>query len=117
MSDILDRIARYKRDEVASRKAIHSLADLEARAREVSQPRGFRAALERAHRLAQRQQGLAQLAAPLARTSCASCKAAARAAERRGARRGVRRARSLLRRPPLPLPLRQAPRQPPPRRP
>jgi indole-3-glycerol phosphate synthase len=49
MSDILTRIARYKRQEVADRKAIHSLPDLEARAREASAPRGFRAALERAH--------------------------------------------------------------------
>ena len=49
MSDILTRIAAYKRDEVAARKAIHSLAEMEARAREASDPRGFRAALERAH--------------------------------------------------------------------
>jgi indole-3-glycerol phosphate synthase len=49
MSDILTRIAAYKREEVAERKLAHSLADLEAAAREVSGPRGFRAALERAH--------------------------------------------------------------------
>jgi indole-3-glycerol phosphate synthase len=49
MSDILTRIARYKRDEVAARRAIHSQADIEAKAREASAPRGFRAALERAH--------------------------------------------------------------------
>ncbi len=50
MSDILTRIADYKRDEVAARKQIHSVAELEARAKtEVSAPRGFRAALERAH--------------------------------------------------------------------
>ena len=49
MSDILDRIAAYKREEVASRKAARPLASVEAAAREASAPRGFRAALERAH--------------------------------------------------------------------
>ena len=49
MSDILTRIAAYKREEVAARKAVHDLAAMEARAREASAPRGFRAALERAH--------------------------------------------------------------------
>jgi indole-3-glycerol phosphate synthase len=49
MSDILDRIAAYKREEVAARKAVRPLASVEAAAREASQPRGFRAALERAH--------------------------------------------------------------------
>jgi indole-3-glycerol phosphate synthase len=49
MSDILERIAAYKRDEVASRKAARPLASVEAAAREASAPRGFRAALERAH--------------------------------------------------------------------
>src|ERR1700712_1763320 len=49
MSDILARIAAYKRDEVASRKAARPLASIEAAAREASAPRGFRAALERAH--------------------------------------------------------------------
>jgi indole-3-glycerol phosphate synthase len=49
MSDILSRIADYKREEVASRKAGRSLADLDAAARASSEPRGFRAALERAH--------------------------------------------------------------------
>jgi indole-3-glycerol phosphate synthase len=49
MSDILTRIAAYKREEVASRRGVHSLADLEARIRDVSEPRGFRAALARAH--------------------------------------------------------------------
>jgi indole-3-glycerol phosphate synthase len=49
MSDILDRIAAYKREDVANRKAVRPLADLEADAREVSAPRGFRAALARAH--------------------------------------------------------------------
>ena len=49
MSDILERIAAYKRDEVASRKAARPLASIEAAAREASEPRGFRAALERAH--------------------------------------------------------------------
>ena len=49
MSDILTRIAAYKRDEVATRKLARSLADLEAEIQTVSEPRGFRAALERAH--------------------------------------------------------------------
>jgi indole-3-glycerol phosphate synthase len=49
MSDILDRIAAYKREDVASRKAARPLVEVEAAAREVSEPRGFRAALERAH--------------------------------------------------------------------
>ncbi|THD59776.1 indole-3-glycerol phosphate synthase TrpC [Phenylobacterium sp.] len=49
MSDILERIAAYKREEVAERKAFRDRAEIEAAARAVSQPRGFRAALERAH--------------------------------------------------------------------
>ena len=49
MSDILDKIATYKRAEVAERKALRTLADLEAAAQAASAPRGFRAALERAH--------------------------------------------------------------------
>ncbi|HEX5262186.1 MAG TPA: indole-3-glycerol phosphate synthase TrpC [Phenylobacterium sp.] len=49
MSDILDRIAAYKREEVAARKAARPLAAVEAAARAASAPRGFRAALERAH--------------------------------------------------------------------
>ena len=50
MSDILDQIAAYKREEVTARKALPSAAGLEAAARAASPPRGFRAALERAHR-------------------------------------------------------------------
>jgi indole-3-glycerol phosphate synthase len=49
MSDILDRIAAYKREDVASRKVHRPYAELEAATQEVSAPRGFRAALERAH--------------------------------------------------------------------
>jgi indole-3-glycerol phosphate synthase len=49
MSDILAKIAAYKRDEVAARKAARTAAEVEAAARAASPPRGFRAALERAH--------------------------------------------------------------------
>jgi indole-3-glycerol phosphate synthase len=49
MSDILDRIAAYKREEVATRQAARPLAEVEAAARLAASPRGFRAALERAH--------------------------------------------------------------------
>lgn len=49
MSDILAKIAAYKRDEVATRKAARSVEQVEAAARAASAPRGFRAALERAH--------------------------------------------------------------------
>ncbi|WP_332768071.1 indole-3-glycerol phosphate synthase TrpC [Phenylobacterium sp.] len=49
MSDILDKIAAYKRDEVADRKGRRSVAELEAAAKAASPPRGFRAALERHH--------------------------------------------------------------------
>ena len=46
MSDILDRIAAYKREDVAARKAARSQDAIEAAARDASPPRGFRAALE-----------------------------------------------------------------------
>jgi indole-3-glycerol phosphate synthase len=49
MSDILAQIAEYKRDEVAERRARETQDQLEARAAHASAPRGFRAALERAH--------------------------------------------------------------------
>jgi indole-3-glycerol phosphate synthase len=47
VSDILSRIAAYKRDEVAARKAARPQAAIEALAAEASAPRGFRTALER----------------------------------------------------------------------
>jgi indole-3-glycerol phosphate synthase len=47
--DILASIGAYKRDEVAVRRAGASLADLEERGRQAGPPRGFRAALARAH--------------------------------------------------------------------
>lgn len=49
MSDILQAIAAYKREEVRARKAACSIRDLEAGAAAASPPRGFRAALARAH--------------------------------------------------------------------
>ncbi len=49
MSDVLASIAAYKRDEVALRHARETQAQVEARAKAASPPRGFRAALERAH--------------------------------------------------------------------
>ena len=45
MSDILDRIAAYKREEVAVRKAAHPIIGTGG----VTPPRGFRAALIKAH--------------------------------------------------------------------
>ena len=47
MTDVLARIAAYKREEVAARKAAASQDAIEARAREASPPRGFRDALAR----------------------------------------------------------------------
>ncbi|HEX7886374.1 MAG TPA: indole-3-glycerol phosphate synthase TrpC [Phenylobacterium sp.] len=49
MSDILANIAVYKRDEVAARKMLRGAGDFDRELRTVSSPRGFRAALERAH--------------------------------------------------------------------
>ncbi len=49
MSDILDRIAAYKRDEVAARKARFDQSDIDRRALEALPPRGFRKALAAAH--------------------------------------------------------------------
>jgi indole-3-glycerol phosphate synthase len=49
MSDILAKIAGYKREEVAERKAARTVAEVEAAARRASPARGFRAALQRAH--------------------------------------------------------------------
>ncbi|HEY0927264.1 indole-3-glycerol phosphate synthase TrpC [Brevundimonas sp.] len=46
MTDVLERIAAYKREDVAARKAALSQDAIEARAALASAPRGFRAALE-----------------------------------------------------------------------
>ena len=49
MSDILASIAAYKREEVRDRRAARTQAQVESAAKAASAPRGFRAALERAH--------------------------------------------------------------------
>jgi indole-3-glycerol phosphate synthase len=49
MTDILNQIAAYKRDEVRARRAQRSQTEVDAAAKAASPPRGFRAALERAH--------------------------------------------------------------------
>ena len=47
MTDVLDRIAAYKREDVAARKTARSQDAIEALARAASAPRGFRDALVR----------------------------------------------------------------------
>ena len=47
MTDVLDRIAAYKREDVAARKAATSQDAIETLAQAASAPRGFRAALDR----------------------------------------------------------------------
>jgi indole-3-glycerol phosphate synthase len=49
MSDVLDRIAAYKREEVAARKVAQPQSVIDAAAAQARPPRGFGAALERAH--------------------------------------------------------------------
>lgn len=49
MTDILAKIADYKRQDVAGRKAVRSQAEVEAAAKTASAPRGFKAALEAKH--------------------------------------------------------------------
>ena len=49
MSDILTKIAAYKREEVRERRALRSQAEVDAAAKAASPPRGFRRALEAAH--------------------------------------------------------------------
>jgi indole-3-glycerol phosphate synthase len=50
MSDILEHIAAYKRDDVAALRAAESQDAVEVRAKAASPPRGFIAALESAAR-------------------------------------------------------------------
>ncbi|WGM31171.1 indole-3-glycerol phosphate synthase TrpC [Brevundimonas sp. NIBR11] len=47
MIDVLERIAAYKREDVAARKAAQSQAEIESLAVIAGMPRGFRSALER----------------------------------------------------------------------
>ena len=49
MTDILDHIAAYKREDVATRKIERPLAGIEILAAEADPPRGFRVALDAAH--------------------------------------------------------------------
>ena len=49
MSDILEKIAAYKRVDVAAQKAVRPQAEAEQAALAASPPRGFRRALEAAH--------------------------------------------------------------------
>src|SRR3954470_9146229 len=49
MSDILAKIATYKREDVAARKHARSQDQVEAEARRADPPRGFKRALEAAH--------------------------------------------------------------------
>ena len=49
MTDILAKIADYKRAEVAVRRAARDRTEIEAAARAASPPRGFRDALVSAH--------------------------------------------------------------------
>lgn len=50
MSDILEKIAAYKRDDVRARRAATTLPNLEVQAHDRSLPRGFREALRTAYR-------------------------------------------------------------------
>jgi indole-3-glycerol phosphate synthase len=49
MTDILAKIAAYKREDVADRKAARAWDDVDAAAKAASAPRGFKAALEARH--------------------------------------------------------------------
>ncbi|MBO9558061.1 MAG: indole-3-glycerol phosphate synthase TrpC [Caulobacter sp.] len=49
MTDILAKIADYKREDVADRKRRRAFAQVDSAARAASSPRGFKAALEVAH--------------------------------------------------------------------
>lgn len=48
-TDILARIERYKREEIAAAKRIHPIADLESAIKAIEKPRGFAAAIRARH--------------------------------------------------------------------
>ena len=70
MTDVLDRIAAYKREDVAARKAATSQDAIETLAQAASAPRGFRAALDRTVEETGRKLGFIT---PLTHNCCESC--------------------------------------------
>lgn len=61
MTDVLSKIAAYKREDVAARKLQFSLSDIEARAALATAPRGFRQALIQKEQATQRPALIAEI--------------------------------------------------------